>query len=315
VVHAGWSFPTQEQLRTHINAFLNYKGTRSRRVQISFYGGNFLGLPPEEIQFLLKEASLFVTAGDAHSIRFSTRPDTISSESLELIKNYPVRTVEIGVQSMDDEVLRASGRGHSAHDTTKAVGLLRERGYDIGLQMMVGLPEDTWEKSLNTGRAIADLFPDFVRIYPTVVLKGSLLARWHDLGRYTPLSLDESVSLVKELWLEFKVRGIRVIRMGLQASEELDQGQVAAGPYHPAFGHLVFSEIFLDRAVALLKNDLSEKEEICIAVHSRSISRMRGLKNKNIEILKKMFQIKKVRIAADPNIPDMEVVIRDPKKV
>ena len=236
-----------EKLRSVINEFLQWKGKFRNNVQISFYGGNFLGLKEKYLKTLLNESAKFVESGKVGSIRFSTRPDTITNERLDILKEYPVSTIELGVQSMDDRVLTMAKRGHTSSDTVKAVAVLKERGYEIGLQMMVGLPGDDEATSLATGRRIADLAPDFVRIYPAVVLKNSLLAKWYKEGKYTPLSLEPCVTLVKKLHLLFDEKKIPVIRMGLQASADLENGTtILAGPYHPAFGHLVYSEIFLD---------------------------------------------------------------------
>jgi len=167
-------------------------------------------------------AGEFVSQGLVDSIRFSTRPDTIDARRLDILENYPVATVELGVQSMDDQVLVQAGRGHSASDTIRAVEALKERQLDIGLQMMVGLPGDSDARALTTTRKIADLDPDFVRIYPTVVVENSRLAQWFKKGKYAPLSLEDAVSLVKKIYLLFKQEGIEVIRMGLQASDDLE---------------------------------------------------------------------------------------------
>ena len=184
---------------------------------MSFYGGNFLGLESPKILSLLAEADRFARSGAVDSIRFSTRPDTITPERLDLVSGFPVATVEIGAQSMDDGVLAQSRRGHSAEDTRTAVRRLKARGLEVGLQMMVGLPGDTPEKALETAREIAALSPDFVRIYPTLVLKNSRLATWYHQGRYAPLSLDAAVSDVADFYAFFSLRRIPVIRMGLQA--------------------------------------------------------------------------------------------------
>jgi histone acetyltransferase (RNA polymerase elongator complex component) len=206
---------------------------------------------------------------------------------------------------MNDHVLDAAKRGHTALDTEKAIALLKERNYEIGLQMMVGLPGDDESKALATAHRIADFAPDFVRIYPTVVLAGSPLAAWYKKGDYLPLALEQGVTLVKELYLLFDEKNIRVIRMGLQASEDLDDGAtILAGPYHPAFGHLVFSEIFLDRATLLLKKNIPLSDTITIRVHPRSIPKMRGLKNSNIDILKKKFRIKSLKIVPDTGLAE-----------
>ena len=248
--------PSPEKFHQIVNNFLKYKGKDRDVIQIAFFGGNFLGLRAAHIQSLLHEAGKFVTAGKVDSLRFSTRPDTINNETLDILTTFPVSTIELGVQSMDDQVLAMSKRGHTSADTKKAVRLLKERSYEIGLQMMVGLPGDDKTKTQLTGQKIADLSPDFVRIYPTVVFPGSLLARWYDNGRYTPIPLEQCTTLVKKLYLLFRKNDIRVIRLGLQASENFEKdAKILAGPYHPAFGHLVFSQIFLDMVMSILNQE------------------------------------------------------------
>ena len=304
--------PSPEKLHKIVNNFLQYKGKDRDLVQIAFFGGNFLGLRAAHIESLLYEASKFVTDGSVDSLRFSTRPDTINNETLDILTPFPVSTVELGVQSMDDNVLAMSKRGHTSADTKNAVRLLKERDYEIGLQMMVGLPGDDETKAQLTGRRLADMSPDFVRIYPTVVLSGSLLARWYQNGKYAPIPLEQCITLVKNLYLLFRENDIKVIRMGLQASEDIEKGsEILAGPYHPAFGHLVFSRIFLDMATSILESEVSVRDEVCIKVHPRSISKMRGLKNRNIEMLKIKYDIKSIKIIPEPSLAENSLIAND----
>jgi histone acetyltransferase (RNA polymerase elongator complex component) len=303
--------PSAGDLEKQIQRFLSYRRDHRTRVQVAFYGGNFLGLKYEVISRLLTETTRFVKNGQVDSIRFSTRPDTIDTARLDLIREFPVKTVELGIQSMDDIVLARAERGHTGKDIRHAVALLHERSYEIGAQMMVGLPGDTHGCAVDTGCRIAALKPAFVRIYPTVVLSGSHLARWYEAGQYAPLTLDACVTLVKELYLMFRRHHIPVIRMGLQASEDLDSSAtVLAGPYHPAFGHLVYSEVFLDKAIVLLeKYPPRDNSAITLTVHPHSISRMRGLKNKNIRILKKKYNTDIINILSDPSVGSDEVAL------
>ncbi|MDO9566855.1 MAG: radical SAM protein [Candidatus Desulfaltia sp.] len=304
---------SSEKLNSYINEFINHKGPQRKKIQISFYGGNFLGLKKDYVCSLLDEASKFVRQGRVDSLRFSTRPDTIDKDRLVIIKDYPVSTIELGVQSMDDRVLAMARRGHTAVDTEKAVCLLKERNYEIGIQMMVGLPGDSDTGAFATGRRIAGLYPDFVRIYPTLVLDKSPLAGWYRKGEYTPLSLKKCVSLVKRLYLLFEEKNIIVIRMGLQASESLSkESTILAGPYHPAFGHLVFSEIFLDKALAAMELENPLRDRISIKVNPKNISRIRGLNNSNIEILKKRFNIKAIQIIPDLNLTENALLVEPP---
>jgi len=294
-----------EKVETQIHEFLKYKRENRGPAQVAFYGGNFLGLEKDDIKGLLNVSIKFVKNNDIDTIRFSTRPDTINPDRLDILKDYPVSTIEIGAQSMDDRVLAEVKRGHLASDTQKAVALLKERRYETGIQMMVGLPGEDEESSLSTGHRIGELAPDFVRIYPAVVLKDSVLAKWYRNDTYRPWSLERSIAQVKKLYLLFKKKGIRVIRMGLQAAEDLDSGAaILAGPYHPAFGHMVHSEIFLDMAVAVMKVERISQDAAVLKVHPRSISKMRGLNNKNVDVLKKRFHIQSIQILPDPSISE-----------
>ena len=303
IVHA-------DQLRSQIRQFLGFKNDRRKPVQISFFGGNFLGLKADEIKFLLDLASEFVGQGRVDSIRFSTRPDTVAPEILDFIAEYPVETVELGAQSMDDHVLALARRGHRAADTSRAVRLLKEHEFSIGLQMMVGLPGDSEALSLITAEKLAALRPDFVRIYPTIVVKNSPLARWYQKGTYTPLSLEEAVTRVKKLYQFFSRHNVKIIRMGLQASEGFEDGQtVLAGPHHPAFGHLVFSEIFYDKALAAIESGGFTSGRLSIMVNPRSISKMRGLNNSNINKLKDRFELDSVEVLPDSSLAEEELWI------
>jgi radical SAM superfamily enzyme len=302
---------TPAELRIQIHEFLKYKKENRKPVQIAFFGGNFLGLKTEEIKSLLDSAAEFVRDGQVNGIRFSTRPDTINERSLNTIKDYPVSTVELGVQSMDDQVLARAGRGHSASDTVRAVEHLKERHFRIGLQMMVGLPGEDETGALTTTQRIVDLGPDFVRIYPTLVVANSRLAGWYKSGDYTPLSLEKGVNLVKKIYLKFIKEGIDVIRMGLQASEDLeDRATVLAGPYHPAFGHMVHCGIFLDKAISAIESANSLKETLTIFVNPRSISKMRGLNNSNIKMLQSRFQLTSLAVKPDASIPEDSLMIQ-----
>lgn len=298
------------ELRSQIREFLAYGKKNRTPIEVAFFGGNFLGLNTEKIESLLGTAAEFVEDGSVDGIRFSTRPDTIDSRGLDIITDYPVSTVELGVQSMVDHVLALVRRGHSAADTVRAVERLNKGPYRVGLQMMVGLPGDDETGALTTAQKLIDLSPDFVRIYPTVVIANSRLAGWYERGDYRPLSLEESVALVKKIYLKFNKAGIGVIRMGLQPSGDLEDGtNVLAGPYHPAFGHLVYSEIFLDAACAAIKSADLAATSLAISVNPRRISVMKGMKNSNIERLKRRFQVDKIDIITDSSIDEHSIKV------
>lgn len=301
---------TPKAIRERIEAFLKFKTARRNRVQIAFFGGNFLGMPAAKIKWLLAEAAEYVTAERVNSIRFSTRPDTIDPQRLDWIKDFPVKTIELGVQSMDERVLSTTKRGHSAAETEKAIQRLRKLNYEIGVQLMVGLPGDTPERATASALRIARLQPDFIRIYPTVVLAGSPLAAWYRKGNYVPLSIEEAVVQVKNLYLLFKKKNIAIIRMGLQASEDLENGStVLAGPYHPAFGHLVYSEIFLDMAVEQIESSALNTDSISIRANPSNISKLIGLRKRNLEILKKKFGFETVAVNPDDTLAQDQIKV------
>jgi histone acetyltransferase (RNA polymerase elongator complex component) len=306
----------RKDIREQIEAFLKFKTARRNKVQIAFFGGNFLGIPATEIKRLLAEAGEYVKTGRVNSIRFSTRPDTIDRQRLDLIKNFPVTTIELGVQSMDERVLSATNRGHRAPVTEKAIQFLKTLNYEVGVQLMVGLPEDTPERLIASAQRVVQLKPDFIRIYPTVVLAGSLLAASYRKGDYVPLSIEEAVSQAKNLYLLFKSENIRVIRMGLQASEDLGNGStILAGPYHPAFGHLVYSEIFLDMAVAQIESSALNTHFITIWAQPSNISKLRGLRNRNIEILKRKFGFESVVVRPDDTLAEDQIKVRSKQRI
>lgn len=302
--------PSAKQIHQEVNRFLGYGKRLPSDIQISFYGGNFLGLCKSILRSLLESVKPFVDRGMVDSIRFSTRPDTVDRQALDFLAEFPVSTVELGVQSMNDGVLKASRRGHSVSDTIRATALLKEKGYAVGLQLMVGLPQDNAEGAMETAVRIASLKPDFVRIYPTVVLNGSKLAERFNTGRYHPMQLAECVSLVKRIFLLFKTHCIPVARMGLQASDGLTpSGALLAGPYHPAFGHLVHSEIVFDAMAKTLDRMAHCPDPLVITAHPSMVSRVQGLEKQNIDKLKQAFNLKTIPLVQDAGLAKGRLIV------
>jgi histone acetyltransferase (RNA polymerase elongator complex component) len=298
------TFPTDSQVHAEINRFLSYRRDHDRWTEISFFGGNFLGLADSQILQLIALADDYIQTGRAQGIRFSTRPDTIDEKRLALIRNYPISTIEIGAQSMNASVLTVSRRGHSPDDTIKAVKLLKKNGFRTGLQMMVGLPGESEREAMISAQQIADLAPDFVRIYPCLVLRGSPLARWYSQGRYAPMTLEQSVSLVKRIYLLMRVRGIAVIRMGLQTTTELNAGAgVLAGPFHPAFGDLVYSALWMDALRKALSSHDVDDCNLTIEIHPTAGSRIRGHCSWNLKCLRREYHLTSIRIVPNSRLP------------
>jgi histone acetyltransferase (RNA polymerase elongator complex component) len=303
--------PDHSEIQETVHHYLKFKGRR-KMVEIAFFGGNFLGLDPRIIVGLLEQIQPYIREKKIDGIRFSTRPDTITKERLELIAPYPVSAVEIGVQSMNDAVLSASKRGHKRLDTAKAMTLLKQIPVKIGVQVMAGLPKDNEISLLESTREIAGLCPDFARIYPLMVLKGSRMEKWYAEGRYQPLALAEAVQMVKHMYRIFRRAGVEVVRMGLQASDMMeDPSMVLAGPWHPAFGHLVFSEIMYDMVCERLDQgpDLLNSGEIGLRVHPRAVPRLRGERNNNIKKLNIAYPNHRFRVLTDEGLSMDEIEI------
>lgn len=302
VTSASSALPGQDEISATVQQYLSYRRSVRGFTELSFYGGNFLGLSLKEIHRLLKIASGFVSSGKIDGIRFSTRPDTIDEKHLEIIKNYPVTTVELGIQSMDEKVLKAIKRGHTASQSRHAAELLKKTHVRLGCQIMTGLPEENEDSAIKSARDVASLGPDFVRIYPLVVLAESRLAVLYKEKKFIPMDIKNCVERVKKLYKIFAEQNINVIRMGLQASQGLDKpGTILAGPYHPSFGHMVLSSIMLDRARAAIDALSGIPEAVVFRVHPTDTSRLEGLCKTNIKTLKNEYPgIKQIYINPDP---------------
>jgi histone acetyltransferase (RNA polymerase elongator complex component) len=263
--------------------------------EIAFYGGSFTALAPETQESLLEAAQPFVRAG---GIRVSTRPDAVDEAALQRLRRYGVGTVELGAQSMDDEVLLQSNRGHRAEDTRKAARMLKDHGFSLILQMMTGLPGDNGKASIETARQLIALEPDGVRIYPTVVLRDTELERQMREGTYRPQSIEEAVELCAKLYGLFLEADIPVIRLGLNPTELLSSGGAVAGAYHPAIGELVLSRMYLRKAQTLLAAS-GPLEHAALSVHPKRISVMVGQKRENLLALKRQFALKTIKVVPE----------------
>jgi len=249
---AGFPVSTTEVRATVEQWLIHSRRRRKDEVQVAFYGGSFTGLPTARQEELLGTVRPYIDAGKVDTIRISTRPDYIDDTAVALLKKYSVSIVELGIQSLDPDVLMASARGHSVSRSEEAVSLLKEKGFTVGAQIMCGLPGDTTVRLMATVRKVAALGPDFVRIYPTLVIRGSGLEKLYRSGSYRPLSLLQAVALASRMKDILAQHGIRVVRMGLQPSRELEN-KVVAGPYHPAFGELVVSRDLFRQARRILR--------------------------------------------------------------
>ncbi len=271
-------------------------GINSQITEIAFFGGSFTAIKREYMISLLEATRPFIDVGSFCGIRISTRPDAIDKEVLDILKKYKVTSIELGAQSTDEQVLLLNHRGHTRDDIIKASNLIKESGFSLGLQMMTGLLGDTPEKSLSTAEDIIALKPDTVRIYPTIVLEGTCLGELYKKGAYKPQTVEEAVELCANLLKRFYEEDITVIRLGLHSGGNVEDGYLA-GPYHPAFGELCESNIYLEKAKKILSEkypvektnicSLTQRKQITIYVNDREISKMTGQKGFNKIALKR----------------------------
>lgn len=272
--------------------------TPGTNIEIGFYGGSFTGID-RSLQFeFLAAANEYVKSGRVTQIRLSTRPDYINSEILEYLKLFNVGTIELGVQSMDDGILKASCRGHNADDVYKSSLLVKEYGFKLGIQTMIGLPGDSREKDIFTAKKVIEIRPSIVRIYPVLVIRGTYLEKLLLDGSYNPLGLDDAVDICAELLEMYESSNINVIRIGLQQSDNIREGhEVAAGPVHPAFRQLVESRLALRKIEeCIIRQELKGAGGIIILTGSSNISNVIGQRKCNIDYISKKYSIGSVKV-------------------
>ncbi len=273
---------TPEYVNTVIEQWLPHIAPSATHIEVAFYGGSFTALPLQTQQLLLAPANRALLAGKITALRVSTRPDCITEPILDLLKTNGVSTVELGVQSLDDQVLTCAGRGHTAADVLTAVRLIKDQRLAVGIQLMPGLPGETLLSLAATTVNTIALAPQFVRIYPVVVLEGTQLAQLYKEHHYQPLSVAQAVEQAAFMHVLFEKHHIPVIRTGLQATSELDKATVVlAGPYHPAFGEMVTAYVYKQSVYAWLEN-VNPVGNVKIHCSPQNVSKVRGQKNKNM---------------------------------
>lgn len=287
---------TKEETKKIIDNYLESIKNENAKVEIAFYGGSFTAIEKEKQEELLQIAYQYVKEGKIESIRISTRPDAINKEVLKRLKKYKVKTIELGVQSSNDYILEKARRGHTFEDVKKASKMIRWNGFDLGHQMMVGLPESTRIDEINTAKALIKLKPKMVRIYPVLVVKNTKLEKEYEKGNYEPLPLVQAVETCKELVRMFADKKIDVIRIGLQNTDEISepgskQSEVVAGPYHPAFRQLVESGMWYDAIVAKIKKLNVKVKEVEVTVNPIDANNVIGHKKENVQKLKDIYDV------------------------
>lgn len=287
---------TKEETKKIIDNYLESIKNEDAKIEIAFYGGSFTAIEKEKQEELLEIAYQYVKEGKIESIRVSTRPDAINKEVLKRLKKYKVKTIELGVQSSNDYILEKARRGHTFEDVKKASKMIRWNGFDLGHQMMVGLPESTRIDEINTAKALIKLKPKMIRIYPVLVVKNTKLEKEYEKGNYEPLPLVQAVETCKELVRMFADKKIEVIRIGLQNTDEISepgskQSEVVAGPYHPAFRQLVESGMWYDAIVEKIKKLNVKVKEVEVTVNPIDANNVIGHKKENVKKLKDIYDV------------------------
>lgn len=287
---------TGKEVKETIENFLRSFKNNDIEKEIAFFGGSFTGIEKNIQEELLSVAYEYVKNGTVSGIRVSTRPDYIDKEKLKLLKKYGVKTIELGVQSTNDYILKKCKRGHTFEDVKKASKLIRRFGFVLGHQMMIGLPESTRLDELNTAKDLAKLKPKIIRLYPVLVIKNTELEAEYLNKEYEPVTLNQAVEICKELLYFFEKKKIKVIRIGLQNTDLISnpenvESEVVVGPYHEAFGQLVEDSIWYDKILNEIKKFNTKVIEAQIEVNPANVNNVVGHKRSNIEKLKETYDL------------------------
>ena len=262
---------TAQTVRNTINEYLETIQNKSATIEVSFFGGTFTGIREEKQRELLEVAKEFKDKERIDKIRLSTRPDYINDYILTYLKEYEVNIIELGVQSLDEEVLKKAGRGHSVQNVINASRLIKEYGFVLGHQIMPGLPRDTFEKDISTTKASLKMEPEICRIYPALVIKDTPMEKMYKCKEYVPYSLEEAVNVSKVMYDIYRKSNVKVIRIGLQPTESINEGaDIVAGPFHPSFRELVEGSLLAD---IILENMKQEKNAL-IHINPKDLSKL-----------------------------------------
>lgn len=297
---------TAKDVKDTIEYYLSNFKDNNKYVEVAFFGGSFTGIDEDIQEELLQAAFEYIKKKKVNSIRISTRPDYINKDILKRLKKYKVKTIELGVQSANNYILSRCQRGHTFEDVKKASKLIRRRGFTLGHQMMVGLPESTKLDEINTTRSLIKLKPKIVRIYPVLVIKGTKLEEEYKNNEYIPLTVNQAVERCKDIVAMFNKKNIKVIRIGLQNTNTIDEpghneSEVVAGPYHPAFRQLVESSMWYDSMLEHIKQFNTKVKVVEIKANPVNINNIIGHKKENIKKLNEIYDVE-VNVISDESI-------------
>jgi radical SAM enzyme (TIGR01210 family) len=293
-----------------IETIEKYMSTLSRGkvkvIEIAFFGGSFTGMPMEEQNLYLKIAKEYKDRGMIHEIRLSTRPDYIGKEILENLKRYGVDTIELGAQSFHDEVLSLSNRGHISQDIRDSAAMIKDYGFKLGIQLMIGLPGDTYERAIESAEETIKLKPDMTRIYPTITLRNTALAQMYFSGEYKPFSREEILKTTKDVYKLLVNKDIKVIRVGLKSSDLInEENAIVAGDYHPAFRQMVEAELFKEKIEEYLEgSDLTHCKKIIFYTNEKNSSNIIGHRKSNKQYFEAKYKEIQFEYKVDPSIKD-----------
>ena len=299
---------TKEDVKKTVEYYLEGFRNQDAYKEIAFFGGSFTGIDIETQKELLQTAYEYIEKKEIDSIRISTRPDYINKDILKMLKKYKVKTIELGVQSSNNYILKISGRGHTFEDVKRASKLIRRYRFTLGHQMMIGLPESSLNDELKTAKDLAKLKPKIMRIYPVLVIKGTQLEKDYNEGKYRPLNVNQAVEMCKEVYYYLNKKKINVIRIGLQTTDIIcdpknEQSTVVAGPYHEAFRQLVEDEMWYDSILEKIKKLNVKVKEIEVTINPANINNVSGHKKENIRKLKDTYDVD-LKIKQDPNMQE-----------
>ncbi len=299
LISGAKAIPDEKTVISIIDTYLSTINYHENEVEVGFFGGSFTGIPIDEQIKYLQLVQPYIDSGKIESIRISTRPDYITEENLSILKEYRVKTIELGAQSLDNEVLKKANRGHVVADVEKAASLIKSFCFDLGLQMMIGLPDDNLGKSIATANKIINLKADNTRIYPCLVIKDTNLEKQYKSGKYKALEMNECINYLKNIIPLFENAEVKIIRVGLHPSKDLDEGAYIAGPYHPSMRQIAETEIWFD-LLKNLENKSDKNKEIIIYVSENQRNNAIGYHAKNKKFLEQFF--KKVSFVIDENL-------------
>ncbi len=297
---------TTKDVKETIEYYLKNFKDNHKYVEVAFFGGSFTAIDKKIQEELLKAVQPYIKSKMVNSIRISTRPDAIDKDILKMLKKYHVKTIELGVQSMNNYILNRCRRGHTVEDVKRASKLIRWNGFILGHQMMVGLPESTVQDEINTAKELIKLKPKIVRVYPVLVIKDTPLVEEYEKGEYTPLTVTQAVERCKSVVTLFNEKKINVIRIGLQNTEEIsdpseEKSQVVAGPFHPAFRQLVESSMWYDSILNEIKKINTKVIQVKIIANSENINNIIGHKKENVLKFKEIYDVD-ISIEENPDI-------------